>query len=176
MKYNKQLFDQLEAEYNQIFNLCEFIFDNLIEKNDDMKKYDVMCEFDYYLQSILAKIVLDSNPKNPALFNMLKKLNKYTSFYQGINLDDWLNTKEKILFNIDKKINQITSNLPVILQIVINIDEKTKKTELSYQILESLVSLALTIHPDKETFEDIEVEVVNKYFGDIYHQIQTKVK
>ena len=176
MKYNKQLFDQLEAEYNQIFNLCEFIFDNLIEKNDDMKKYDVMCEFDYYLQSILAKIVLDSNPKNPALFNMLKKLNKYTSLYQGINLDDWLNTKEKILFNIDKKINQITSNLPVILQIVINIDEKTKKTELSYQILESLVSLALTILPDKETFEDIEVEVVNKYFGDMYHQIQTKVK
>ena len=176
MKYNKQLFDQLEAEYNQIFNLCEFIFDNLIEKNDDMKKYDVMCEFDYYLQSILAKIVLDSNPKNPALFNMLKKLNKYTSVYQGINLDDWLNTKGKILFNIDKKINQITSNLPVILQIVINIDEKTKKTELSYQILESLVSLALTILPDKETFEDIEVEVVNKYFGDMYHQIQTKVK
>ena len=87
-----------------------------------------------------------------------------------------MNTKEKILFNIDKKINQITSNLPVILQIVINIDEKTKKTELSYQILESLVSLALTILPDKETFEDIEVEVVNKYFGDIYHQIQTKVK
>lgn len=31
-----------------------------------------MCEFDYYLQSILAKIVLDHNPKNPALLNMLK--------------------------------------------------------------------------------------------------------
>ena len=176
MKYNKQLFDQIETEYNQVLNLCEFIFDNLIEKNDEIKKYDIMCEFDYYLQSILAKIVLDHNPKNPELLNMLKKLNTYISFYQGIHLDDWFNAKEKILFSIDKKIKQMTSNIPVILQIVINIDEKTKKTELSYQILESLVSLALTIIPDKETFEDIESEVVNKYFGDIYHQIQIKVK
>lgn len=87
-----------------------------------------------------------------------------------------LTQKKKILFSIDKKIKQMTSNIPVILQIVINIDEKTKKTELSYQILESLVSLALTIIPDKETFEDIESEVVNRYFGDIYHQIQIKVK
>ena len=40
MKYNKQLFDQIETEYNQVLNLCEFIFDNLIEKNDEIKKYD----------------------------------------------------------------------------------------------------------------------------------------
>ena len=128
------------------------------------------------IDTSLPTIVLDHNPKNPALLNMLKKLNTYISFYQGIHLDDWFNAKEKILFSIDKKIKQMTSNIPVILQIVINIDEKTKKTELSYQILESLVSLALTIIPDKETFEDIESEVVNKYFGDIYHQIQIKVK
>ena len=37
MKYNKQLFDQIETEYNQVLNLCEFIFDNLIEKNDEIK-------------------------------------------------------------------------------------------------------------------------------------------
>ena len=36
MKYNKQLFDQIETEYNQVLNLCEFIFDNLIEKNDEI--------------------------------------------------------------------------------------------------------------------------------------------
>ena len=40
MKYNKQLFDQIETEYNQDLNLWEFNFDNLIEKNDEIKKYE----------------------------------------------------------------------------------------------------------------------------------------
>ena len=173
MKYNKQLSDQLVVEYNQVFNLCEFIFDNLIEKSNEIKRYDVMSELDIYIQSILAKIVLDNHPKNPTLFNMLKKLHKYASFYQGINLDDWLNAKEKVLTNIAKKANQITT-LPVILQIVMQIDEKTRKTELSYQILESLITLILTITPDKKTFEDIEEDIINKYFFDIYIKIQNK--
>lgn len=42
MKYNKQLFDQIETEYNQVLNLCEFIFDNLIEKNDEIKNM-ILC-------------------------------------------------------------------------------------------------------------------------------------
>lgn len=176
MKYNKQLFDQIETEYKQLINLCEFIFDDLIEKNDEIKRYDVMCELDTYIQSILARIVLDNNPKNPALFNMLKKLNKYANFYQGINLDDWFNSKEKILLNLDKKIKTTTSNIPLIMQIVINIDEKTKTTEFSYQLLEALVALVLTIIPDKETFEDIEQEVINKYFSNIYNLILSKLK
>lgn len=37
MKYNKQLFDQMETEYHQVLNLCEFIFDNLIEKMMKLK-------------------------------------------------------------------------------------------------------------------------------------------
>lgn len=42
MKYNKQLFDQIETEYNQVLNLCEFIFDNLIEKMMKLKNM-ILC-------------------------------------------------------------------------------------------------------------------------------------
>ena len=37
MKYNKQLFDHIEAQYNQIFNLSEFIYDQLIEKTVEIE-------------------------------------------------------------------------------------------------------------------------------------------
>ena len=46
MKYNKQLFDQIETEYNQVLNLCEFIFDNLIEKNDENYTGSISIEVD----------------------------------------------------------------------------------------------------------------------------------
>lgn len=176
MKYNKQLFDQINDQYNQLFALSEFIFDQLIEKTEDIKRYDVMCDLDLYVQGLLAKIILLNDPKNPALFNMLKKLCKYTSFYQGINLDDWFGQKEKVLNNISKKVDQYTSNIPVVVQIVAAIDGKSKTTEFSYQILESLIGLALTIIPEQKTFEDIENEVINKYLREIYTYIQTALE
>ena len=36
MKYNKQLFDHIEEGYNQAIYLGEFIFDNLIEKQEEI--------------------------------------------------------------------------------------------------------------------------------------------
>lgn len=176
MKYNKQLIDQITEEYNQLFNLSEFVFDQLIEKTEDIKRYDVMSEFDIYVQALLAKIVLKDEPKNPALFNMLKKLSKYASFYQGINLDDWFNSKDKILNNIGKKISDIETSIPVIIQIVAAIDKTSKKTEFSYQILEALIALLLTIIPDKKTFEEIEESVINIYLKEVYSYIEEALK
>ena len=97
MKYNKQLFDHINDQYNQVFSISEFIYDQLIEKTEDLNRFEIMSNLDLYIQGLLAKIVLTNDPKNPALFNMLKKLNKYDTFYKGINLDDWFNQKEKVL-------------------------------------------------------------------------------
>ena len=82
MKYNKQLFDHIQAQYNQVFTISEFIYDQLIEKTEDLNRFEIMSNLDLYVQGLLAKIVLTNEPKNPALFNMLKKLSKYASFYQ----------------------------------------------------------------------------------------------
>lgn len=176
MKYNKQLFDHIEAGYLQALYLGEFIFDNLIEAQEGISRFEVMENFDLYIQGTLAKIIIDLDPKNPSLFNMLRKLNKYANFYQGVGLDDWFNAKAKVLGNIKKKAKSTTSSIPVIVQIVKNIDEKTKKTEFSVQLLEALVSLSLFLIPDKETFEDVENDVLNKYFKDIYEYVPTKRK
>ena len=103
-----------------------------------------MQNLDLYIQGLLAKIVLANDPKNPALFNMLKKLNKYDTFYKGINLDDWFNQKEKVLSNVAKKIEDTTTYIPVVIQIATMIDTKSKTTEFSFQILESIISCILT--------------------------------
>ncbi len=176
MKYNKQLFDHIQVEYNKLLSLGEFIYDNLIEKNEELSRYEVMLNFDLYTQGILAKIILDTNPKNPALFNMLRKLHKYGDFYQGVGLDDWFSDKTKTLNNIKKKIKQVTSTTPVIIQIITNIDAKTKKTEFSYQLLEAFISMVMLLTPDKETYEEVEKDIINKYFADIYESIQKKLK
>lgn len=168
MKYNKQLFDHIEAQYNQIFNLSEFIYDQLIEKTEELSRYEVMSNLDIYVQGLLAKVVVSNDPKNPALFNMLKKLNKYDTFYKGINLDDWFKEKDKVLNNINKKIEEATTYIPVVIQIASKIDVESKRTEFSFQILETIISLILTILPNYETFEEIEKVVINKYIKELY--------
>ena len=105
MKYNKQLFDLIHTQYLEVMHLAEFIIDNAIEQTETFSRYDVLANMDFYTQAILAKVIIKDNPKNPALFNMLKKLNAYTSFYQGIHLDDWLNNKEKVWNEIIQKID-----------------------------------------------------------------------
>lgn len=103
MKYNKQLFDNIQKEYNQLLELAEFIYDQLLNDQTDNKRYETLSNLDLYVQGLLANIILDNDPKNPALFNMMKKLTKYDNFYQGINLDDWFHEKDKVLKNITKK-------------------------------------------------------------------------
>lgn len=171
MKYNKQLFDHIETQYNQIFTLSEFIYDQLIEKTQDLNRFDIMSNFDLYIQGLLAKVIMVNDPKNPALFNMLKKLSKYTSFYIGVNLDDWFNQKEKVLTNINKKISDNTTYIPVLIQIASQIDQKSKTTEFSLQIFEGILSLVLTILPEYKTYEEIEMSVINKYLKDLYTYI-----
>ena len=168
MKYNKQLFDHMEEQYNQIFTLSEFIYDQLIEKTEDLNRYEIMSNLDLYVQGIMAKVVMADEPKNPALFNMLKKLSRYASFYQGTCLDDWFNQKEKVLNNINKKIEDNTTYIPVIVQIASMIDVKSKTTEFSFQILEAIISLILTILPKYASFEEIEMSVINKYLKELY--------
>ncbi len=176
MKYNKQLFDHLNGAYLQALSLAEFIFDNLIEKQEEISRFSVMENFDAYIQGSLAKIVLDSEPKNPSLFNMLKKLNKYTNFYQGVGLDDWFTAQAKVLSNIKKKAKNVTNSIPVVVQIVKNIDSKTKRTEFSMQLLEALVNLSVYLLPESKDFEDVEKTVLNKYFKDIYEYVSTTKK
>lgn len=168
MKYNKQLFDHISEQYNQVFAISEFIYDQLIEKTEDLNRFEIMQNLDLYIQGLLAKIVLTNDPKNPALFNMLKKLNKYDTFYKGINLDDWFNQKEKVLTNIGKKIEDTTTYIPVVIQIATMIDTKSKTTEFSFQILESIISCILTLIPEYKTFEEIELHVINKYIKELY--------
>ena len=175
MKYNKQLFDHIQAQYNQVFTISEFIYDQLIEKTEDLNRFEIMSNLDLYVQGLLAKIVLINEPKNPALFNMLKKLSKYTSFYQGINLDDWFNQKEKILTNIEKKIEITTTYIPVVIQIATMIDTKSKTTEFSFQILETILSVILTLIPEYKTYEEIELHVINKYIKELYTYVTTNL-
>ena len=84
MKYNKQLFDNIQKEYNQLLELAEFIYDQLLNDQTDNKRYETLSNLDLYVQGLLANIILDNDPKNPALFNMMKKLTKYDNLYQGI--------------------------------------------------------------------------------------------
>lgn len=171
MKYNKQLFDHIAEGYNKTIYLGEFIFDNLIEQQENITRFEVMENFDLYVQATLAKVIIDQDPKNPSLFNMLKKLNKYATFYQGVGLDDWFNAKSKVINNIKKKAKNCTTNIPVVIQIVQQIDEKTKRSEFSMQLLEALIDLVLLLIPDKESFEDVENDVINKYFKNIYEKV-----
>lgn len=172
MKYNKQLFDQIEKEYNKLFDLTTFVYDQMIEKTEEENRFGVMSEFDMFIQATLAKAIMDNDPKNPALFNILKKLSKFASFYQGINLDDWFKEKQKVLKNLNNKINQVTNTVPELIVIVNEVDKKAGTTEFAYQMLESMISLVMTIIPDVETFEDVEQDILNKYYNDIYNLIQ----
>lgn len=172
MKYNKQLFDQIEKEYNQLFDLSTFIFDQMLEKSEETNRYEIMSEFDLYIQAILAKVIIDNNPKNPALFNILKKLSRFASFYQGINLDDWFKEKEKVLKNLNNKINQVTSKIPSMIDIAHRMDIVSGTTEFVYQLLECMISLVVTIIPDIESFEDAEKEIINQYYKKIYEFTQ----
>ncbi len=76
MKYNKQLFDNIQKEYNQLLELAEFIYDQLLNDQTDNKRYETLSNLDLYVQGLLANIILDNDPKNPALFNMMKKSSK----------------------------------------------------------------------------------------------------
>ena len=69
MKYNKQLFDNIQKEYNQLLELAEFIYDQLLNDQTDNKRYETLSNLDLYVQGLLANIILDNDPKNPALFN-----------------------------------------------------------------------------------------------------------
>ena len=162
MKYNKQLFDNIQKEYNQLLELAEFIYDQLLNDQTDNKRYETLSNLDLYVQGLLANIILDNDPKNPALFNMMKKLTKYDNFYQGINLDDWFHEKDKVLKNITKKINQVTSQM----------DKKSQRTELAYQLLESIISLLITVIPEQESYEDVEESIINKYLKKIYDNLK----
>lgn len=172
MKYNKQLFDNIQKEYNQLLELAEFIYDQLLNDQTDNKRYETLSNLDLYVQGLLANIILDNDPKNPALFNMMKKLTKYDNFYQGINLDDWFHEKDKVLKNITKKINQATSETPKMLQISAQMDKKLQRTELAYQLLESIISLLITVIPEQESYEDVEESIINKYLKKIYDNLK----
>lgn len=172
MKYNKQLFDQIEKEYNKLFDLTTFVYDQMIEKTEEENRFEVMSEFDMFIQGTLAKVIMDNDPKNPALFNILKKLSKFASFYQGINLDDWFKEKDKVLKNLNNKIVQVTHTVPKLVTIINDVDQKASTTEFAYQLLESMISLVMTIIPEAETFEDVEKDILNRYYSNIYQLIQ----
>ena len=145
MKYNKQLFDNIQKEYNQLLELAEFIYDQLLNDQTDNKRYETLSNLDLYVQGLLANIILDNDPKNPALFNMM---------------------------NITKKINQATSETPKMLQISAQMDKKSQRTELAYQLLESIISLLITVIPEQESYEDVEESIINKYLKKIYDNLK----
>lgn len=176
MKYNKQLFDLIHTQYLEVMHLAEFIIDNAIEQTETFSRYDVLANMDFYTQAILAKVIIKDNPKNPALLNMLKKLNAYTSFYQGIHLDDWLNNKEKVLNEITQKIDTTLSQIPTLVELTIKLDVQSKTTELSYQLLEAMIALTLTLMPEQDSFERVEKEVLSVYFNELYPYIQTHLE
>lgn len=176
MKYNKQLFDLIHTEYMGVMHLAEFIVDNAIEQTASFSRYDVLVDMDLYAQAILAKVIIKDNPKNPALFNMLKKLNAYTSFYQGIHLDDWLNHKEKVLNEISQKIDNTLSHIPTLIQFTTQMDAHSKTTEFSYQLLEAIISLTLTLVPEQDSFESVETEVLGQYLSELYQYIQVQLQ
>lgn len=172
MKYNKQLFDLIHTQYLEVMHLAEFIIDNAIEQTEAFSRYDVLENMDLYTQAVLAKVIIKDNPKNPALFNMLKKLNAYTSFYQGIHLDDWLNNKEKVLNEITQKIDTTLSHIPTLIVLTTELDAQSKTTELSYQLFEALIGLTLTLFPEQDSFERVEKEVLGVYLNELYQYIQ----
>lgn len=176
MKYNKQLFDKIEKEYSQLLNLAEFIYDQMLDKNDEMVRYDILSNFDIYAQSVLTNVVLKDNPKNPALFNMIKKLNKYSSFYQGINLDDWFSDKTKVLTKITDKINNCNANIPTLVILCVEADNKSKTTELSYQLLEGLISFVMILKEDAANFEEVEKTILNDSLKNVYDYINNPEK
>ena len=172
MKYNKQLSDAIHMEYYQLLNLSEFIFDQMLSQKEEYQKYDVLKELDIYIQAALTKLVLDNEPKNPALFNMLKKLSKYESFYHGINLDDWFKDKAKVINLLINKSNQVLDKTPVMVEISAQIDNIAHTTEFSYQLLESMISLLLILVPEQESFEEVEETIINKYLKAAYSVVQ----
>lgn len=174
MKYNKQLFDQIEKEYKQLMNLAEFIYDQMLEKNENMVRFDVLSNFDIYAQSVLSNVVLKDNPKNPALFNMIKKLNKYSNFYQGINVDEWFSDKSKVINKINDKISSINNQIPELVKLCVDADRNSKTTELSYQLLEALISLVMSLKQDVENFEEVETLVLNDILKNVYEYINNK--
>ena len=90
MKYNKQLFDNIQKEYNQLLELAEFIYDQLLNDQTDNKRYETLSNLDLYVQGLLANIILDNDPKNPALFNMMKKLTISMDFILWGKSNEWI--------------------------------------------------------------------------------------
>lgn len=80
--------------------------------------------------------------------------------------------KDKVLKNITKKINQATSETPKMLQISAQMDKKSQRTELAYQLLESIISLLITVIPEQESYEDVEESIINKYLKKIYDNLK----
>lgn len=171
MKYNKQLFDLINKEYQNLMNLAEFIYDQMLDKNEEVTRYEVLSNFDIYAQSLLTRVVYDSDIKNPALFNMIKKLNKYSSFFQGINVDEWFADKAKVLKKIEDKTNLINNQIPTIITLCVEADDKSKTTEMSYQILESIISLLMTLKQDASNFEEVEEEILKGPLKEVYQYI-----
>lgn len=171
MKYNKQLSDLIHSEYDKVFTFSSFVMNQLIEKPEDISSYEVLKNLELYLQGLLAKVVMDKEIKNPALFNMFKKYAKYDNFYQGIDLDLWFSNKERVLMLINKKIELVTKDIPTLIQITVALDKKSKTTEFSYQVLEAIVSLILTLFQDAQSYEEVEELVLNKYLENIYTYI-----
>ena len=80
--------------------------------------------------------------------------------------------RDRVLKNITKKINQATSETPKMLQISAQMDKKSQRTELAYQLLESIISLLITVIPEQESYEDVEESIINKYLKKIYDNLK----
>lgn len=171
MKYNKQLFDQIAQEYNQLMSLAEFVSDQMLSQEENVNRFELLSNFDIYIQAVLSKIVLDDQPKNPALFNMIKKLSRYINFYQGINVDEWFTDKMKVLTKISDKVNNNINDVPTIIKLCVEVDNKSKTTEISYQILEGLISLVMSLKQDVSNFEEVETTILNGILKNVYDYI-----
>ena len=51
-------------------------------------------------------------------------------------------------------------------------DKKSQRTELAYQLLESIISLLITVIPEQESYEDVEESIINKYLKKIYDNLK----
>ncbi len=58
------------------------------------------------------------------------------------------------------------------LQISAQMDKKSQRTELAYQLLESIISLLITVIPEQESYEDVEESIINKYLKKIYDNLK----
>ena len=62
------------------------------------------------------------------------------------------------------------------IELTIKLDVQSKTTELSYQLLEAMIALTLTLMPEQDSFERVEKEVLSVYFDELYPYIQTHLE